>query len=101
MNMDRPQDLSAPETGQSWQKTLYILFAAQLLSIIGFSFVLPFLPFYIRELGVADERLVPIWAGIQTASAGLVMAFFSPLWGWLADRYGRKIMVERQCSAAL
>jgi DHA1 family multidrug resistance protein-like MFS transporter len=87
--------ISAPENGQSWQKTLYILFAAQLLSIIGFSFVLPFLPFYIRELGVADESLVPVWAGIQTASAGLVMAFFSPLWGWLADRYGRKIMVER------
>jgi DHA1 family multidrug resistance protein-like MFS transporter len=71
------------------------MFAAQLLSIIGFAFVLPFLPFYIRELGVTDERLVPVWAGVQAASASLVMAFFSPLWGWLADRYGRKIMVER------
>jgi DHA1 family multidrug resistance protein-like MFS transporter len=95
VNIDSPQDPSAPERGQPWQKTLYIMFAAQLLSIIGFAFVLPFLPFYIRELGVTDERLVPIWAGVQAASASLVMAFFSPLWGWLADRYGRKIMVER------
>ncbi len=95
MNIDSPQDPSAPERGQPWQKTLYIMFAAQLLSIIGFAFVLPFLPFYIRELGVTDERLVPVWAGVQAASASLVMAFFSPLWGWLADRYGRKIMVER------
>ncbi|MBU2026591.1 MAG: MFS transporter, partial [Proteobacteria bacterium] len=95
MNIGDHQDPSAPERGQPWQKTLYIMFAAQLLSIIGFAFVLPFLPFYIRELGVTDERLVPVWAGVQAASASLVMAFFSPLWGWLADRYGRKIMVER------
>jgi MFS transporter, DHA1 family, multidrug resistance protein len=71
------------------------MFAAQLLSIIGFALNLPFIPFYIRELGVTDERLVPIWAGVMVASASLVMAFFSPLWGWVADRYGRKIMVER------
>jgi len=71
------------------------MFAAQLLSIIGFAFALPFIPFYIRELGVTDERLVPVWAGVIAASSSLVMAFFSPLWGWLADRYGRKIMVER------
>jgi MFS transporter, DHA1 family, multidrug resistance protein len=88
-------DTSPPETGQSWQLTLYIVCIAQLLSIIGFAFTFPFLPFYIRELGVTEERLVPIWAGFIMASSSLVMAFFSPLWGWLADRYGRKIMVER------
>ena len=95
LHIDSPQDPAAPDTGQHWQTTLYIMFAAQLLSLIGFAFVLPFLPFYIRELGVTDESLVPVWAGVQAASASLVMAFFSPLWGWLADRYGRKIMVER------
>ena len=69
MNIDSPQDPSALERGQPWQKTLYIMFAAQLLSIIGFAFVLPFLPFYIRELGVTDARLVPVWAGVRAASA--------------------------------
>jgi MFS transporter, DHA1 family, multidrug resistance protein len=95
MDMNRSHDSSVPEEGQPWQRTLYIMFAAQLLSIIGFAFVLPFLPFYIRELGVADERLIPVWAGVIAGSGALVMAFFSPLWGWLADRRGRKIMVER------
>ena len=95
MGMNPSRDPSAPERGQPWQRTLYIMFAAQFLSIIGFAFVLPFLPFYIRELGVTDERLVPVWAGVMAASGSLVMAFFSPLWGWLADRHGRKIMVER------
>ncbi len=84
-----------PPNDQPWQMTLYVMFAAQLLSIIGFAFSLPFLPFYIRELGVTEERLVPYWAGILAASASLVMVFFSPLWGWVADRYGRKPMVTR------
>ncbi len=95
MTMKPSHDPSAPEERRSWQRTLYVLFAAQFLSMIGFAFALPFLPFYIREIGVADERLVPIWAGVMTASGSLVMAFFSPLWGWLSDRHGRKIMVER------
>jgi len=84
-----------PEADQPWQLTLAVVFIAQFLSIVGFAFTLPFLPFYIRELGVTDERLVPVWAGVIMASSSIVMAFFSPLWGWLADRYGRKIMVER------
>jgi DHA1 family multidrug resistance protein-like MFS transporter len=79
----------------SWRSTLVIMFVAQLLSIVGFSFVLPFIPFYIREIGVTDEQLVPVWAGILGAASGLTMTIFSPIWGWLSDRYGRKIMVER------
>jgi DHA1 family multidrug resistance protein-like MFS transporter len=95
MSMNPSRDPTTPEKGQPWQLTLYIMFAAQFLSMVGFAFVLPFLPFYIRELGVTEERLVPVWAGVMAGSASLVMAFFSPLWGWLADRHGRKIMVER------
>ena len=78
-----------------WRSILFVMFIAQLLSIVGFSFVLPFTPFYIREIGVTDETLVPIWAGILVAASSLTMTIFSPIWGWLSDRYGRKLMVER------
>jgi DHA1 family multidrug resistance protein-like MFS transporter len=71
------------------------MFIAQLLSIVGFAFVLPFIPFYIREIGMTDEKLVPIWAGILMAASSLTMTIFAPIWGWLSDRYGRKLMVER------
>ena len=84
-----------PTRDREWKITLSVMFTAQLLSIVGFAFFLPFIPFYIRELGITDERLVPIWAGILAAAASLVMTIFSPLWGWLSDRHGRKIMVER------
>jgi DHA1 family multidrug resistance protein-like MFS transporter len=78
-----------------WRSTLIVMFIAQLLSIVGFAFVLPFIPFYIREIGVTDEKMVPIWAGILMAASSLTMTIFAPIWGWLSDRYGRKIMVER------
>ncbi len=78
-----------------WRSTLTVMFLAQLLSIVGFAFVLPFIPFYIRELGVTDEKLVPVWTGILGGAGSLTMTVFSPVWGWLADRYGRKAMVER------
>jgi len=95
MSTGIPIDTLPTEGASPWRPTLYVMFAAQFLSMVGFAFTLPFLPFYIRELGVSDERLVPVWAGVMMASGSLVMAFFSPLWGWLSDRYGRKIMVER------
>ena len=78
-----------------WRLTLFVMFIAQLLSIVGFAFVLPFIPFYIREIGVTDEKLVPIWAGILMGASSLTMTIFAPIWGWLSDRYGRKLMVER------
>ena len=71
-----------------WRSTLFVMFIAQLFSIVGFAFVLPFIPFYIREIGVTDEKLVPIWAGILVAASGLTMTIFAPIWGWLSDRYG-------------
>jgi DHA1 family multidrug resistance protein-like MFS transporter len=78
-----------------WRWTLFVMLIAQFLSIVGFCFVLPFIPFYIREIGVTDEKMVPIWAGIMMAASSLTMTVFAPIWGWLSDRYGRKLMVER------
>jgi MFS transporter, DHA1 family, multidrug resistance protein len=79
-----------------WKSTLVASWLAQICSIIGFGLVGPFLPFFIRELGVHDERAVVLWAGWGLGtSAGLTMAIFAPLWGVLADRHGRKLMVAR------
>lgn len=79
-----------------WKKTVYAAFAAQVLSIIGFACVLPFLPLYIKsELGVTDPGEVERWAGIVGGAAGITLGIFGPIWGLVADRYGRKPMVLR------
>ncbi len=56
---------------------------------------IPFLPPFVRELGIHDEEAVLVWSGWLSTAAGVVMAITAPMWGSLADRYGRKLMVMR------
>ena len=84
-----------PDGDPRWRVTLGTMWVAQLFCIVGFSFVMPFMPFYIRDLGVSNPRMVPIWAGLLGTGAGLAMAIMGPIWGSVADRYGRKMMVQR------
>ncbi len=78
-----------------WQRTLAALWLAQTLTIIGFSLRTPFLPFFIAELGAERLETQVLWAGAINAGGAAVMAITAPLWGALADRYGRKLMVLR------
>ncbi len=78
-----------------WKRTFISAFLAQILSIVGFSFAMPFLPFFIADLGVTDQSEQAFWAGIVMSATGVTLGLFAPIWGILADRYGRKAMVVR------
>jgi hypothetical protein len=47
-----------------WKKNLYSLWVAQFTAAVGLSMVMPFLPFYLKELGVTDPDSVKIWSGL-------------------------------------
>ncbi len=79
----------------SWKRNFYTLWIAELIAIIGFHAIQPFLPYYIQEFEVKDLGETLIWAGHMGTAAGLAMAISSPFWGALADRLGRKPMVVR------
>lgn len=78
-----------------WKITFVASWLAQVCSIIGFSLVAPYLPFYVKFLGVPDDKQAVIWTGWLMSGVGLTMALVAPMWGVLADRYGRKLMVMR------
>jgi MFS transporter, DHA1 family, multidrug resistance protein len=78
-----------------WKRNLTFAWISQLLCILGFSSIFSFMPYYIQELGVTDPDQVKLWTGWITTGGSLSMAIMAPIWGVLADRYGRKIMVER------
>lgn len=80
---------------ETWKRNLYVIWAAELIAIAGFSVVFPFLPYYVQELGVTDLHEVELWSGALFTSQAVTMAFFAPIWGTLADRFGRKLMVQR------
>lgn len=80
---------------KSWQQNLWVIWFAEFTSIIGFAIVVPILPFYVQELGVTDPAAVTFWSGVIFSAQAVMMGIMAPIWGMLADRYGRKPMVVR------
>ena len=78
-----------------WRKNLYILWGTQFLAMIGMNLVVPFLPFFIRQLGVTQEDELARWSGLVFSGPFFLSFIFTPVWGMLGDRYGRKPMVVR------
>jgi MFS family permease len=79
-----------------WRRNLAALWLAEFTAILGFSFAFPFLPLFLhRELGIAAPRALAFWSGIVAGASGISMAVASPIWGWLADRFGRRSMLIR------
>ena len=60
---------------------------------------MPFLPLYFQLLGVQDVGEIALWSGLSLGVTPALTALLSPFWGRLADRYGRKIMVERSLAS--
>lgn len=55
---------------------------------------MPFMALYVEDLG-APKNKVEWYAGLAVAISALASAVFAPVWGRLADRYGRKPMMVR------
>jgi DHA1 family multidrug resistance protein-like MFS transporter len=78
-----------------WRKNLHVLWATQFVAMTAINLVVPFLPFFIRTLGVTNDAEVSRWSGLAFAAPFLSAFFAVPLWGMLGDKYGRKPMVMR------
>ena len=91
--------LSEGAFAPNWQRTLFVMMGIQLGMNMGFTVLSPVMPLFLPELGVSGPGKVELWAGVLGAVTPLVAAFASPLWGQVADRRGRKLMVLRSCFA--
>jgi DHA1 family multidrug resistance protein-like MFS transporter len=78
-----------------YRRNLFAVTAASFIGFTGFTLVMPFLPLYFQQLGVTDIGEVALWSGVSLGVTPAITAMMAPLWGRLADRYGRKVMVER------
>ena len=77
-----------------WQRNLKIAWIGTFFTGASFSIVMPFMALYVEELGVKGA-MVEWYAGLSVALSALASALISPVWGRLADRYGRKPMMIR------
>jgi MFS family permease len=89
------QSVSAEEEARFpyWKRNLLVLPPANLLCGIGFSLSWPFVPLMVRGLGVREN--LETWVGYMLLVFYLVSFAVNPLWGGIADHYGRKPMILR------
>lgn len=80
---------------EGWVRSFNALWIAELFAIMGFSTSNPIIPLYLTELGVHDPAALNWWTGAINGISSLALAIFAPMWGALADSYGRKIMLLR------
>ncbi len=77
-----------------WRTTFWTLWISVFFCSSSYSLAIPFLPLFLYELGVSETAVKPL-AGIVFASSFLVGAVMAPVWGSLADKYGKRKMVIR------
>ncbi|HVH82521.1 MAG TPA: MFS transporter [Stellaceae bacterium] len=82
-----------------WQSTLWAMVGIQFVMTMAFSMLTPIMPLLLPELGVTSTAGIDIWAGILSGITSFVAAFASPVWGRVADRHGRKLMLMRSSLA--
>jgi len=81
---------------EQWKKNIVVLWFGNFFVMAGMTMIMPFLSLYLQsELNVTDIHEVAIWSGI-IFSANFVTSFlFQPIWGKVADKIGRKVMLLR------
>ena len=78
-----------------WRRNLFVCLFGSFTNIMAMSLLLPFLPLYVASLGVTDPAAIVRWSGIAYAAMFLSAGLAAPLWGRLADIYGRKPILLR------
>jgi len=92
---DSEIDREAALEAGPWKRNLIVCVYGSFTTIVGMTLLLPFLPLYVEQLGVSDYAAIVQWSGVAYGAAFFSAALTAPLWGRLADRYGRKLMLIR------
>ena len=78
-----------------WRRNLWVCLFGSFTTIVAMTLLLPFLPLYVEQLGVKDPAAIVQWSGVAFGATFFSAALVAPVWGHLADRYGRKLMLIR------
>ena len=79
-----PSALASPPIERP-KRSLAILFSVIVVDLIGFGIVVPILPYYAKSLQTSPSVL-----GLLLAVYPALQFLFSPFWGRLSDRMGRR-----------
>ena len=70
---------------------LLALFLVTMIDMIGFGIIIPFLTYLVQDLAERDGVIrIGLWVGLLMTSYSAAQFLFSPFWGSLSDRIGRR-----------
>ena len=85
----------------NWKKNLFFIWLSQFLAMIGFGCCMPFIPLLLKEnLHIDDPNLRGVYTNIYYLASMVSLCIATSVWGMLADRFGRKLMLLRASYAA-
>jgi DHA1 family multidrug resistance protein-like MFS transporter len=76
-----------------YRRNLLVLSLTTFLAACSWNQVVPFLPMFIKSLGVKSG--LAFWSGAVLAAQTIATIVMMPFWGKVADKYGRKLMIIR------
>ena len=85
----------SPDGSPYWRRNLWVSLIGSFTTLVAMTLLLPFLPLYVEQLGVKDQAAIVQWSGIAYGATFVTAGLAAPVWGRLADRYGRKLMLIR------
>ena len=74
---------------------MYVCLFGTFTNITAMTLLLPFLPIYVEQLGVKSHAAIVQWSGIAYGVSFLGAGLMAPVWGKMADLYGRKLILMR------
>lgn len=78
-----------------WHRNLIVLWFCTFVAGMAFSEIMPFLSLFVSQLGDFSKQQVTFYSGLAYAADYAISAISAPLWGIIADKKGRKIMLLR------
>ena len=78
-----------------WHRNLIVLWFCTFVAGMAFSEIMPFLSLFVSQLGDFNKQQVTFYSGLAYAADYAIAAISAPLWGIVADKKGRKIMLLR------
>ncbi len=84
-----------------WKVNLWILWFTHLTVLMCFSLGFPFLPLYVQEIQPMSRETLTYYTSILSSVPAIAMGIMAPIWGYIADRYGRKLMLLRATGTAV
>ena len=85
----------------NWKSNLFVIWLSQFLAMVGFGCCMPFIPLLLKEnLHIDDPNLRGVYTNIYYLASMVSLCIATSVWGMLADRFGRKLMLLRASYAA-